>query len=512
MSRQLRVLLVEDSEDDALLVLRELGRAGYELDHERVETRDALVAALEQSDWDFVLSDFSLPGFDGVEALRLVRERLPDVPFILVSGAMGEDLAVAAMRAGAQDYILKDSLARLAPAVERELGEAALRRERQELEGKLVRAQRMEALGTLAGGVAHDFNNILTVIRSYAAFLERSVREPESALEDIRGIQKATTRASDLVGQLLAFSRRQIVAPEPLDLSEVVAGLAKMLKRLIGDDVELGLDLEEQPWKVLADRGQVEQIVMNLVVNARDAMPEGGRVSIRTRCVVREDTAGDERPKQVMLEVTDAGVGMDAEVAACIFEPFFTTKEPGRGTGLGLATVYGIVQQAGGEISVDSQPGQGSTFTVYLPRADQTKGTFCPSTLRPAAGGLGGDETILVAENDEALRGVIARALRGHGYQVLEAGDGEAALQVRDAHDDPVHLVVTDLLMPRMDGAELAKRLPEIPALFITGYWDDRFLQDGRLPAGCEYLAKPFTPDTLVRRVRAMLDAARGAV
>jgi len=429
------------------------------------------------------------------------------LPFMLVSGVVGEDVAVAAMRAGAQDYILKDKLARLVPAVERELREAELRRERGELERKLVGAQRMESLGTLAGGVAHDFNNILTVIRSYAAFLARSVREPESAREDIAGIQAATARACDLVGQLLAFSRRQIVSPTLLDLSEVVGGLGKMLPRLIGADVELELDLQDRPWKVLADRGQVEQILMNLVVNARDAMPAGGKILIRTRCVVQERDAAKGPTEQVALEVEDTGVGIDEAVSGRIFEPFFTTKEPGRGTGLGLSTVYGIVQQSGGEIEVSSRPGEGTCFAVYLPRADEKSVTERPPTLRPAPVALDGDETILVVEDDVALRSVIVRALRAHHYQILEAGDGEEALALHASHGEVVHLLLTDVVMPRLDGVELSERLPELPVLFITGYWDNRLASVQRLPADCEYLAKPFTPDTLVRRIRAMLDA-----
>jgi signal transduction histidine kinase len=507
MKKPLKVLIVEDSEDDALLLLQEFKRAGHDLSHVQVESRTALSSALEIGEWDIVLSDFNLPGFDGIEALRMVRVQFPDLPFILVSGAVGEDVAVAAMRAGAQDYILKDNLTRLVPAVERELREAEVRREHHELERKLVRSQRMESLGTLAGGVAHDFNNILTVIRSYAAFLARSVREPESAQEDIAGIQAATARACDLVGQLLAFSRRQIVNPTLLDLSEVVDGLSKMLPRLIGANVKLSLDLQDSPWKVLADRGQVEQILMNLVVNARDAMPEGGTVLVRTRCVVRERDASEGPSEHVALEVEDTGVGIDDAVSARIFEPFFTTKEPGRGTGLGLSTVYGIVQQSGGEIEVSSRPGEGTHFAIYLPRADEKAVTKRPSTLRPTPTALDGSETILVAEDDVALRSVVVRALRAHRYRVLEAGDGEEALALHASHGSPVQLLVTDVVMPRMDGVELHRRLPELPVLFITGHWDDRVVSVARLPADCECLAKPFSPDTLVRRIRAMLDA-----
>jgi PAS domain S-box-containing protein len=631
MKKLLRALIVEDSEDDALLVVRELSRAGYEPEFARVETRAALSEALASGSWDVVLSDFSMPEFDGLSALQMVRERGSDIPFILVSGAVGESVAVQAMKAGAHDYILKDNLARLAPAVERELREAEVRRERRRAEAalrqsenlqhalldattasiffvdpdrrillanraaaaaartapeqllgrdcrevlphqadaddcmplaqalksralqqavvvdsdgrawdaraepvldqdgelagvvviaqditekrrldeRLQQSQRMESLGRLAGGVAHDFNNILTVIRGYTTFLRRSVQQPASALDDIKALQAATTRAVNLVGQLLAFSRRQVVTPELVDLTDIVTGLQKMLPRLIGEDVRLEFDLEEHPWKVLADRGQMEQIIMNLVVNARDALPRGGTINIRTRCVVREEEGAQASREWVTLTVADDGVGMDQATMSHIFEPFFTTKAPGHGTGLGLATVYGIVEQGGGEIRVDSQPGEGTMVIVSLPKGEVAAAVARSSSYCPPARGLGEGETVLVAEDDELLRQLVARVLESEGYCVLQGSHGKEALAVAQKHAGPVHLLLTDLIMPEMDGTELARRLPETRVLYMTGYWDDSFVREGRLPVDCDCLPKPFSPEILLQRVRAALDAGR---
>src|SRR2546426_3072213 len=368
-----RVLLVEDSASDAELMLRALGGAGLEPVHERVDRPEAMRQALQRQSWDVVLSDYSLPAFDAPAALALLQDCSPDVPFLVVSGSVGEDTAVALMKAGAADYVMKDRLARLAPAVTRAVEGARLRRDRRRLEQQLQEAQKLEAVGKLAGGVAHDFNNVLTAILGSAELLLLDSPPGAPTREELDIIRGAATRAQDLIRQLLAFSARQVLQPVVLDLNHLVKNVGKMLRRLIGEDIKLVSDLAPELAAVRADPGQIEQVLVNLAVNARDAMPDGGRLAIKS--FNAEVSEGDvSAPNHVppgryaVLEVSDTGSGMSTETQARIFEPFFTTKAQGKGTGLGLATVYGIVRQSDGHISVESAPGAGATFRVYLPR------------------------------------------------------------------------------------------------------------------------------------------------
>lgn len=382
MGNSIRTLFVEDSNDDAELLILELRRGGYDLAWERVETASDLRAALDRGGWELVLADFSLPSFSGLDALALIRERGLDVPFILISGSIGEDTAVAAMKAGAHDYIMKGNLARLVPAVTRELREAADRRERRLAEENLRRSeeqlrqlQKMETLGQLAGGVAHDFNNVLGIIQGFTDLLLGRVAPDDPLRADIEEIRKAGRQASSLTSQLLAFSRKRLLRPQLLDLNAHVLKLATMFGRLLGENIELRTELAPNLDLVKADPGGLEQVILNLVVNARDAMPAGGRLTLETSNVRLDDVyapgqAGVRAGPYARLSVLDTGVGMSPEVRARLFEPFFTTKEAGKGTGLGLATVYGIVQQSGGHIEVESQVGHGSSFRIYLPSAN----------------------------------------------------------------------------------------------------------------------------------------------
>ena len=633
MGKPLRVLMVEDSEDDARLVLRELRTAGYDLTHERVDTAAALEAALDRHPWDLVIGDYSMPHFSGTAALAMLRERGLDVPYICVSGTITEELAVAAMKAGAHDYVTKGQLKRLLPAIERELREAKARAtlrateasyetlvehapvgiyrsspegrflsvnaavvrilgydaaadvlglhmardvyadaaERQRLverdsysarqydnveatwkrrDGRLLtvqlsvravrdaagrveyyetfvrdvtdqrrlqqqvlQSQKLEAVGRLAGGIAHDFNNLLTVITSYSDLLLEDLSPGDPKRDDLEQVRKAADGAAALTRQLLAFSRQQVVEPRVVSLNTVVEGLQKILRRVIGEDVELTTTLAPDLGAVRADVGQLEQVLMNLAVNARDAMPTGGRLTIETANVEHDpdyarghDAAAVRR--FAMLAVSDTGCGMDDATKAKIFEPFFTTKEPGKGTGLGLATVYGIVQQAGGFIWVYSEPGHGTSFKIYLPQVDATAEVAAAATGARAPGGT---ETVLLVEDAAAVRAVTKQVLERHGYAVLEAPDGEAAVRLAQRHRGPIHLLLTDVVMPRVSGRELAEQLarvrPDTRVLYASGYTDDSVVRHGILESGTAYLQKPFSPESLARKVREVLDA-----
>ncbi len=633
MSVPLRVLIAEDSEDDALLLVRELKRGGYEPTYERVASAAAMAAALDRRGWDLVIGDHSMPHFSGLTALSLVRERGLDVPFICVSGTISEEMAVAAMKAGANDWVTKGQLKRLLPAIERELrearGRAALRAseasyahlverapvgiyrsspagrflsvnaalvrilgydsaadvlrldmardvyadpaerqrlldrdtytdreydeveatwkrkdgrllsvqlsvravrkgageveyyetfvrdvtEQRRLQQQLVQSQKMEAVGRLAGGIAHDFNNLLTVITSYSDLLLQDLGGEDPKREDVEQVRKAAEGAAALTRQLLAFSRQQVLAPRVVSLSVVVQGVEKMLRRVIGEDVDLVTALDPDVGSVKADVGQLEQVLMNLAVNARDAMPAGGKLTIETANVEHDPDSAREREaapvrRFVMLAVSDTGIGMDEATKARIFEPFFTTKEAGKGTGLGLATVYGIVQQSGGFIWVYSEPGHGTTFKIYLPQVEASAQGRAASA---APGDLPrGTETVLLVEDAAAVRAVTRQVLERQGYTVLEAANGAAALQTAAGHPGPIHLLLTDVVMPVLSGRQLADQLakvrPDAKVLYASGYTDDAVVRHGVLEGGISYLQKPFTADSLARKVREVLD------
>ena len=387
--------------------------------------------------------------------------------------------------------------------------------ERKRLEQQLRQAQKMEAVGRLAGGVAHDFNNMLTIISGYSGIL----LEHPGTVEPLRGyvdeIRNASGRAASLTRQLLAFSRQQVLAPRVLDLNAVVSNIQKMLKRLIGEDIDLVTVLGESLWPIMADPGQLEQVLLNLAVNARDAMPEGGVVTIET-ANVKMDAASAQAHfplkvgPYVLLTFSDTGIGMGAETQARIFEPFFTTKETGKGTGLGLATVYGIVKQSGGYIWVYSEVGKGTTFKIYLPRTEVEFDETGPGGGRVEA--LQGTETLLLVEDEDSVRELVRNVLREKGYRVLEASRGEEALELSDLYAGRIDLLVTDVVMPQMNGRELARRLvnsrPQIKVLYISGYADNAVWYPGGLDAGGAFLQKPFSPEALARKVREVLGAA----
>ena len=381
------------------------------------------------------------------------------------------------------------------------------------LQEQFRQSQKLEAIGRLAGGIAHDFNNILAIIQGYGELCLFKIAKEDPMRQDIQAIIKAGKRAANLVGQLLIFSRRQAMEMKVIELNSLLQNLEKMLRRVIGEDVELVTVLADNLGRVKGDSGQIEQILLNLAVNARDAMPSGGKLTIETANVTLDETfrqnpIGLKPGHYVMISMTDTGLGLTQKVKEQIFDPFFTTKEIGKGTGLGLSIVYGIVKQSGGDIWVDSGLGKGTTFRIYLPRVDEVVGEV---EEKEVSGLPRGNETILVVEDEEEVRKLTARILRKQGYNVLEASQGKEAFSLCEEQEGPIHLMVTDVLMPGLTGAELAKRFtqlyPEMKVLYMSGYTSDRFaIGHENLEKGMEFIQKPFSIDRLAKKIREVLD------
>ena len=404
--------------------------------------------------------------------------------------------------------------ARLYEQVKQELAERKrAEQEKEKLQAHLAQVQKMEAIGRLTAGIAHDFNNLLTAINGFAELLQMQLPGDHPAQEMAGKILASGRRAADLVRQLLAFARKQVILPVPLDLNAVISDLEPMLRRTLGEDIELSMQLAPDLWSVKADRAQIEQVIINLAVNARDAMPNGGQLTIQTANAVLDQRfiashTGASVGEHVLLTIRDTGTGMSPEVQAHLFEPFFTTKQLGRGTGLGLATVYGIVKQSGGSIWVESQEGQGTTFQIYLPRSSEEAPKLIADTAALEELSVGG-ETILIVEDDAHVRELARTALLEWRYQVLEAADGKAAMQLVAGWEKPIHLLVTDVVMPGMSGKQLADQLreqcPGLKVLFMSGYTDTALMQREVLQAGANFIQKPFSPAELVSKVQVLL-------
>jgi two-component system cell cycle sensor histidine kinase/response regulator CckA len=648
--RALRVLLVEDSHDDAWLVQRQLDKGGFMPEILRVTDAEGLRGALRGGRWDIVIADYHLPTMSGLDAVRMVRQHCSNLPCLLVSGTVGETVAVEAMRLGANDYLMKGNLTRLVPAVERELRESESRSERRRaeralaaseertrliiehaldavisftaqgqvtewnlraeelfgrsrvevigrpfdevvlapsarlpftqaladgfpatspygikrraevvaehrdgrnlalelslvpvpssaglsysaflrdlserregeakrasLEAQLRQSQKMEAIGKLAGGVAHDFNNLLTVIQGQSALLEDGLLEVSEIVPAARAIGEAADKAAELTRQLLAFSRRQVVQLVPTDVNELVADLGKLLRRLIGADIELHTVLAPGRVHINADAGMVEQVLMNLAVNARDAMPTGGALVVSTSIVharpPRTATAAPGPGAYARLTVRDSGTGIAAEHLPYIFEPFYTTKDKARSTGLGLATVFGIVEQHRGWVEVHTKVSEGTVFDVYVPLcADGAAET--PAMATAPAPLPRGHECVLVVEDEFAVRDMVRDVLVRQGYRVYEAGSGREALDLWSRHRNEIDLVLTDIVMPDgIMGTDLVQRLmsdrPDLPVIFTSGYSHESDRVDVELVDGVNFLQKPYRPAMLVRLLRERLE------
>jgi len=639
----LKILQVEDSESDAALIVRQLERAGYNVRARRVEDAAEMRQALKAEDWDVVISDHRMAQFDAPAALLILQHSGRDIPFVVVSGTISQELAVATMKSGANDYLLKSDLARLAPVVEREIREARTRHQRRQaeaelresqerlalaveatqlgtfdfdlaggrivwseacrrhfglsegseltldkyrnaihsddrarldaalraaktssqgrysaefraigiddgierwlsvwghifsdekgetaryvgisldvtsrkhLEDQLRQAQKLESVGRLAGGVAHDFNNLLTVITGYSQMGMAELSPDHPLRESLAEISAAAARAGELTRQLLTFSRRQASHAEPIEINALLRNFEKMLGRLLGEEIELTIKLDPSAGRFVADPGQVEQIIMNLAVNARDAMPRGGKLWIETSSIYADSdfSQGHLSVKEgpyVVITVTDTGSGMTEEIRAHIFEPFFTTKEPGKGTGLGLSTVWGIVQQSSGSIWVYSEPGRGTTFKLMFPlAAGPVEHTASPRTGEVPSGA----ETVLVAEDEAGVRKYARQILERFGYVVLAVSNGREALRTAREYPGKIDLLLTDIVMPQMSGADLAAKFselrPEAAVICMSGY-SDRVWPEAQRDG--HFLQKPFTPAQLLQQVRAALDGREPA-
>jgi len=518
----LRLLYLEDNPVDAELITTTLTESDIPCRTQLVDTRQAFVAALKEGQMDLILADYSIPGFDGMTALSLARQHCPDVPFLFVSATIGEELAIDAMHQGATDYVLKQRLGRLVPSVQRALRELEDRAERKRAEEALRQSekqfrqsQKMEAVGRLAGGIAHDFNNLLTVIMGYSQVLSTELGPQHPLRGKIDETLKAGERAATLIRQLLTFSSKQSLDPKVLSLNTAVTNLESLLCRLIGEDIRLVSRLDPTNARLRADQAQLEQVLVNLVVNARDAMPKGGTLTIETaqveltRSPVYHLTPLPPGP-YVRLSVSDTGCGMDRQTQSHIFEPFFTTKGEGKGSGLGLSTVFGIVTQSGGALDVTSRVGHGTRFELYFPHVESDMLATAPT--QPSRQPQRGTETILVVEDEPSVRTLVRDELRKLGYQVVEAKNGVEACLLATQQAGSIQLLLTDVVMPGMGGRELAQHLsvikPDLRTLFMSGYMDDVGIMAGQDEGTSSFLQKPFTPEMLARAVRNLLDAS----
>jgi signal transduction histidine kinase len=509
IDRKLKLLIVEDSEDDCLLVVYALRQGGFISDYVRVHTARSFRQYLHAKDWDLIISDYNLPEFSAPEALEIANQAKLDIPFIVVSGTVGEETVVKLMKSGARDCVMKDHLARLPVAIERELRETEARRQFRRVEEQFRQAQKMEAIGRLASGVAHDFNNLLTIITGFA---QLALLEPNPAQGGLEQILRAADRAAALTRQLLVFSRQQSMEIKVVNLNQLIQDLEKMIRRIIGEDIVTRVIFHDKEASVRVDANQIEQVILNLVVNSRDAMPRGGALTIETQQNnLDEETAelyGCRPGNYFQVSVSDTGTGIDKETLAKIFEPFFTTKDEGRGTGLGLSTVYGIVSQIGGAIRAYSEPGVGTTMRVLLP-ASEGKAASNPTATENVA--QRGSETVLLVEDDETVLTLCSTVLQTHGYKVLEADGARDAIEIARTYREPIHLLVSDVVMPSTNGPALALEIrdarPGIRTLFMSGYTEETMEHHGFSSRNAGFIQKPFSASALARKVRQILDA-----
>ena len=514
MSNPLNILIIEDSNADFLMVERHIKQKELTARCRRVDTLEDLKEAIDGENWDLVLADYSVPQLGFQESLDLIQTARPDLPIIMVTGSLGEEKAVELLKLGVCDFVLKGNLARLAPAIERSLRDVLERKGKRVAEEQYRQAQRMEAVGQLAGGVAHDFNNIMQAILGYSHLILTHSGGNEPVKRYVEELLKASKRAADLTKSLLAFSRKQEVTLAVIELNEVILGNEVFLHRLIREDIEMKITCAKESLTVLADRGQIEQVFMNLVTNGRDAMPNGGRLLIETYSITLGQefidahgygTAGEYSS----FSVSDSGIGMDKDTQSHIFEPFFTTKEQGEGTGLGLSMAYGIIKKHNGFITVYSEPGRGTIFKIYLPTV-QASALAGKTEVREVAPPRGGTETILVGEDDDALRRLSKNVLGHYGYQVIEAVDGQDAVDKFVEYGKRIDLVILDAIMPKKNGKvacdEMRTMRPNLQVVFVSGYTRDVFADNNVFDENSIFIQKPVSPDVLLARVREMLD------
>jgi two-component system, cell cycle sensor histidine kinase and response regulator CckA len=510
--QRLRILHIEDSEADSLLVYQRLLREGLDCQLDRVETREQFEQALRHTPFDLILADCKLPRFSGLEALTLTKSLLPNIPFVFVSGTIGEEAAIESLRNGATDYVLKDRLSRLVPAVMRALSDTKNRANYEEMEQRLHEGQRLEAIGTLAGGVAHDFNNLLTIISGNISLLKFASDQPERVLAVAETIDRAVQRGAELVRGLLVFARQGQTRLVLADIVKPLRDTVGMLQATLPENITVAQHYPPNLPQILADPAQIDRIFINLLTNARDAMPEGGTITI----TVDEVLAGPfpDQPKEVAkqylkVEVADTGVGMDDSVRQHIFEPFFTTKPSGKGTGLGLPVVYGLMQNHQGFVDVKSEPRIGTTFTLFFPiPLPGERGVVKESEPLPIRSS--GSETILVVEDESDVAKFLETLFALSGYKVLLAKGSQEAIDLFAERRDEIHLVFSDVDLAKVDGFALCTRLkeskPDLKVMLTSGHID-RSIEQRQKQYGIDaFVPKPYNPQELVRRVRAALD------
>lgn len=542
------ILIVDDTLPNLRLLSSMLSKHGYKV--RAVPNGSMALTAVASAPPDLILLDINMPGLNGYEVCERLKadDKTRDIPVIFISALDKATDKVSSFASGGVDYITKpfqveevlarvdchlsistlqrrleeanDMLERRVEERTDELAQAIVKLEEQivergraeaeraDLEAQLHQSQKMDALGRLAGGVVHDFNNLLTVIIGYAEILNYKFDE-DQVKDEVEQILRAGDQAASLTQQLLAFSRRQAMEPKAVVLNDVVENVARMLKPMIGEQVEWATELDAGLGKIMADPGQIEQSIVNLALNARDAMPDGGRLSIRTANEEKQASEQQTSSSYVSLEVSDTGIGMDEETRKRVFEPFYTTKAVGEGTGLGLATVHGIVNQSGGWIELDSRPREGTRFVLYFPRlvddvAVDEKPSISTTDLR-------GSETVLLVDGDVAVRGIVGTTLRESGYTVVEALDGADALDNWEKREAPVHLLITDVIMHKVGGADLVEWLlplqDQMRVIYMSGFMDESTARHGLLERGMYFLQKPFSRNDLLVKVREVLDA-----
>jgi signal transduction histidine kinase len=512
MKPPLRILHLEDCESDYELVQQLLVKDGLNCEVVRRDTRAGFIEDLKKRDFDLIFADCTVPEFNGVDALELARQLAPEIPFIFVSGTIGEDFAIESLHRGATDYVLKNRLARLIPAVRRAIAETTERAKSQEMEQRLRQAQRLEAVGTLAGGVAHDFNNILTIIQGHASLLLMESRRPDRVDEIAATINHAAQRGADLVSQLLAFARKSDSTFTSCNINHLVRGITAMLREAMPRNITFELQLDDSLPEIDADPGQVERVLVNLATNARDAMPNGGKLifvtsRVRDTKVPLHSEEGTE--DYLCLCVTDTGTGMDEATRQHIFEPFFTTKPKGKGTGLGMSVVYGLMQSHNGLIDVQSELGKGSSISLFLPIP--TKSLPCLATAPlPVPKSENGGETVLIVDDEMDVTYFIEVILKSQGYRILMAASAEEALEKLRATPEEIHLLFSDIGLPTLDGfglsAEARKIRPRLKIMLTSGYTDGS-LKTRMTEAGIDgFLAKPYDTSDLLAKIRAILD------
>jgi signal transduction histidine kinase len=514
MRSKLRILHLEDSPEDCELIRQMLVKEGLDCQLKRHDTYEGFVQALKARDYDLIFADCALPEFSGLEALELAREIAPDVPFIFVSGTMGEETAIDLLRSGATDYVLKQRLSRLVPAARRALAEAAEKNKNREMEQRLRQAQRLEAVGTLAGGVAHDFNNILTIIKGHVSLLPDECDRPERVKEITATIDRAAQRGTDLVKQLLAFARKSDGSFTSVNVNQQVKEIVAMLREAFPRNLAFGLELDPQLPEILADPGQLERVIINLATNARDAMPTGGKITLATRRVPGDQVpyvpSEEGKNPHICLSVADTGIGMDEETRQHIFEPFFTTKPKGQGTGLGMPVVYGLMQSHNGIVDIWSEKEKGTKVSLFFPVPVDLAPAHMqkPAEAAPLPGK--GTEKVLIVDDESDVLYFMKIILESYGYQVLAAPNAEEALEILGAGGSGVRLVFSDLGLPKMDGFGLSQQVkksyPGIRIILASGYLDAaikaRMVEmeiDG-------FLSKPYDTVTLLGTVRSILD------